>query len=319
MGEPAVIDESNPEPILEKGEANSESVKKENPEATQPAENDVDHLGDKKPQESELVSSGCLIMDEDSLPMREHRVEQAYRELNDKFGSAIEESELYLEELKQTLPVTVNLGMDSASPYTPEGRLLAKKIHEVEEVIYSLRNARKSVVVVYLGRISLLDTRRPYKEPQLDRIRDLSTLSHLSKELVDLRMGVLKRTKDSMVCLLGKFRRELEGLYVKKKDPNVEEDGQSTPYAAFLVDNCESAARNVILVCAETGWGNFIGVKLKEKVKSTQARANKFHEEMVDWWEQLKEEAVVTPARDLDETMEGLQRLIAMATAVILP
>ena len=96
----------------------------------------------------------------------------------------------------------------------------------------------------------------------------------------------------------------------------MEEDGQSTPYAAFLVDNCESAARNVILVCAETGWGNFIGVKLKEKVRSTQARANKFHEEMVDWWEQLKEEAVVTPARELDETMEGLQRLISMASAV---
>ena len=82
------------------------------------------------------------------------------------------------------------------------------------------------------------------------------------------------------------------------------------------MDNCETAARNVILACADTGWGNFIGVKLKEKVKSTLARANKFHEEMVDWWEQLKEESVVTPARDLDETMEGLQRLMSLASAV---
>ena len=45
-------------------------------------------------------------------------------------------------------------------------------------------------------------------------------------------------------------------------------------------------------------------------------RANKFHKEMVDWWEQLKEESVVTPARDLDETMEGLQRLMSLASAV---
>ena len=252
------------------------------------------------------MSSGCLIMDEDSLPIREYRVEKAHKELDDRFDNAIKESELYLEELKQTLPMAIDLEMNSSSPYTPEGRLLAKKIHEVEEVISSLRDARKSVVVVYLGRLSLLDNRRPYREAQLDRIRDLSTLSHLSKELVDLRMGALKRTKNSMVCMLGKFRRELEGLYVSKKDPSVEEDGQSTPYAAFLVDNCETAARNVILACADTGWRNFIGVR---------ARANKFHEEMVDWWEQLKEESVVTPACDLDETMEGLQRLMSLASA----
>ena len=103
--------------------------------------------------------------------------------------------------------MAIDLGMNSASPYTPEGRLLAKKIHEVEEVISSLQDARKSVVVVYLGRLSLLDTRRPYREAQLHRIRDLSTLSHLSKELVDLRMGALKRTKNSMGCMVGKFRR----------------------------------------------------------------------------------------------------------------
>ena len=106
--------------------------------------------------------------------------------------------------------------------------------------------------------------------------------------------------------MLGKLRKELENHNDGRKNPNVGDDEQSAPYAAFLVDNCETAARNVILACADVGWGNFIGEKLKEKVKSTQTRATKFHEEMVDWWEQLKEESVVTPARDLDETIEGL-------------
>ena len=66
--------------------------------------------------------------------------------MDDRFDNAIKESELYLEELKRTLPMAIDLKMNSSSPYTPEGRLLAKKIHEVEEVISSLQEARRSVV-----------------------------------------------------------------------------------------------------------------------------------------------------------------------------
>ena len=109
------------------------------------------------------------------------------------------------------------------------------------------------MVAIYLGHLSLIDIRRPYKEAQLDRIRDLSILSHLNMELVDLRMGALKRTKSAMVYTLGKLRRELEDLNDGRKNPNVEEDEQSAPYAAFLVDNCETAARNVILACSDIG------------------------------------------------------------------
>ena len=135
-------------------------------------------------------------------------------------------------------------------------------------------------------------------------------------ELVDLRMGALKRTKSAMVYTLGKLRRELEDLSDGRRNPNVEEDEQSAPYAAFLVDNCETAARNIILACSDAGWGNLIGEKLREKVKLSQTRATEFHREMVNWWEQLAEESVVTPARDLDETMKGLEKLMSMASAV---
>ena len=103
-------------------------------------------------------------MNEDSLPIREYRIEKAHREFDDKFDKAIKESESYLEVLKSALPAGIDLMMDSSSPYTPDGRNIAKKIHEVEEVISSLQNARRSVVVIYLGRLSLMDTQRPYKE-----------------------------------------------------------------------------------------------------------------------------------------------------------
>ena len=96
-------------------------------------------------------------------------------------------------------------------------------------------------------------------------------------ELVDLRMGALKRTKSSMVYTLGKLRKELENHNDGRENPNVGDDDQSAPYAAFLVDNCETAARNVILACSDVGWGNLTGEKLKEKVKLAQTRASEFH------------------------------------------
>ena len=70
--------------------------------------------------------------------------------------------------------------------------------------------------------MSLADRRRPYKEAQLDRIRDLTTLSHLNVELLDLKMGVLKQLKNSMVCTLGRLRK-------KQKDHCDPKSGVGTP------------------------------------------------------------------------------------------
>ena len=68
--EPPMSAKSDPEPALVvDGVANSEGVSKADPEATQTAEDGLDHLGDKKTQEPVLVSSGCRIMDKDSLPI----------------------------------------------------------------------------------------------------------------------------------------------------------------------------------------------------------------------------------------------------------
>ena len=66
-------------------------------------------MGGKGKEEPILLSSGCKIMDEDSLPIRQQRIEKAHRELDDKFDKAIKESELYLEELKSTLPAGIDL------------------------------------------------------------------------------------------------------------------------------------------------------------------------------------------------------------------
>merc|ERR1712237_236799 len=318
MSDPSMSTMSDPELTVTTNHGlTSEGVVSEtDPKVVQTAGSGLDHSSDKKQQEPVLVSSGCQIMDERSVLVREYRVEEAYKELDDRFNNAIRESELYLEELKKTLPVAVDLKMNTSSPYTPEGRLMVRRIHEVESLISGLEDARKVVMAVYLGRLSLLDARRPYREAQLERIRDLSTLSKLSRELVDLRASSLRSMKSSMICLLGKLRKELRSFYSHREDLNTEKNEENSPYSAFLVDNCEVAARSLMLACANTGWGNLIGAKLQKEVKLTQSRAAKFYEEMRDWWEQLQEEAQVMPAQDLEETMDGLGKVMSLATAV---
>ena len=80
-------------------------------------------------------------------------------------------------------------------------------------------------------------------------------------------MSALKQMKSSMVCTLGKLRKEHEDRDDGTKDPNAENDNQSAPYAAFLVDNCETAARSVILACSDAGWSAPASDELKRSIK----------------------------------------------------
>merc|ERR1712237_20656 len=238
MSDPSMSTMSDPELTVTTNHGlTSEGVVSEaDPKVVQTAGSGLDHSGDKKQQEPVLMSSGCQIMDERSMLVREYRVEEAYRELDDRFNNAIRKAELYLKELRKALPVTVDLKMNTSSLYTSEGRLLVRRIHEVENLISGLEDARKVVMAVYLGRLSLLDARRPFRKAQLERIRDLSTLSKLSRELVDLRASSLRSMKSSMICLLGKLRKELRIFYSHREDLNTEKNEENSPYSAFLVD-----------------------------------------------------------------------------------
>ena len=285
--------------------ANTEGMDSKNTESTQKVVNGSSRKGDHGKPGTTLLSSGCKIMDGDSLPIREQRIEKAHKDLDDKFDSIIRESELYLEELKSILPAGTDLMMDSSSLYTPEGRKIAKKIQEVEEFVSGLQDARKSLVAIYLGQMSLVDTRRPYEEAQLDRIQDLTTLNHLNVELLDLKRGALKQLKNSMVCTLGKLRKEQRDYCNPKSDvenPDECEGTESAPYVAFLIDNCETAARNVILACSDVGWADLTGRRLTNEIRFAQTRASKFHKDMTNWWDQLVEESVEVPAKGLGDT-----------------
>ena len=68
--EPPMSTMSDPEPALVVDRVtNNEGVSKADPKATQTAGSGLDHLGDEKTQKPVLVSSGCRIMDKDSLPV----------------------------------------------------------------------------------------------------------------------------------------------------------------------------------------------------------------------------------------------------------